>query len=534
MMRALEEIRPERRTSAAEAAGRALRGIGTRVGAHRSGLAYLLGPLVASALLTAWNIYNYPFKATNDDEGTYAAQAWAVETWQELAHYTYWYDHPPLGWIQIAGWTWATDGFDRVDAVAAGREFMVVMKVAAIALLFVLMRRLAFRRPTAAVAAALYGMSPLAIQYGRMVFLDNITIPWVLASFVLALSPRQRLSAAVGSGLCFAIAVLSKETIVIWLPFLLWVLWRNSDRRTRTFWIGFFASAFTCAAAVYPVYALVKDEFLPGPGHVDLWSALVWQAFGRDAVGSVFTEGTTTQGWVRGWFGLDAWLLIGGLASAVGAILLSRRLRPFAVLLALHVLLVVRGGYVPYALVIPVLPLCAMLCAGLGEELVIRVSTLRRSLQRALYPAMAVGLAGVLTVMTPAWFGAIRPQLTIDANSASDQALAWLDENVPRDSWLVVNDSHWVDLVEMGYAASRVIWFYKVDSDPEVVASFDGLGWRRIDYLVQSDYDLAALGESSSQPTVGRAIAHSEVVATFESPGPEGQQHTVQVLKVRK
>ena len=44
--------------------------------------------------------------AATDDEGTYLAQAWAVQHGQGLAHYTYWYDHPPLGWIQLAGLSW--------------------------------------------------------------------------------------------------------------------------------------------------------------------------------------------------------------------------------------------------------------------------------------------------------------------------------------------------------------------------------------------------------------------------------------------
>ena len=74
-----------------------------------------------------------------DDEGTYTAQAWAIEHWHTLAHYTYWYDHPPVGWIQIAGWTWLTDAFDRNGLSAmAGREAMAVAKVVSLGLLFVL------------------------------------------------------------------------------------------------------------------------------------------------------------------------------------------------------------------------------------------------------------------------------------------------------------------------------------------------------------------------------------------------------------
>jgi hypothetical protein len=42
------------------------------------------------------------FPALADDEGTYVAQAWSLVTNGSLGHYTYWYDHPPFGWIQLA------------------------------------------------------------------------------------------------------------------------------------------------------------------------------------------------------------------------------------------------------------------------------------------------------------------------------------------------------------------------------------------------------------------------------------------------
>jgi hypothetical protein len=43
-----------------------------------------------------------------DDEGAYVSQAWAVLEWRTLAHYTYWYDHPPFRWTTIAGYSWVT------------------------------------------------------------------------------------------------------------------------------------------------------------------------------------------------------------------------------------------------------------------------------------------------------------------------------------------------------------------------------------------------------------------------------------------
>src|SRR5215203_537592 len=133
-----------------------------------------------------------------DDEGTYVAQAWAVQTWHELAHYTYWYDHPPLGWLLIAAWTWPTHGFDRTWSVVTGRELMLVVHVVSCLLVYVLARRLGLRRGFAALGVASFSLSPLGLHYQRMVLLDNIALAWLLAAFVLAASPGRRLTAFAG------------------------------------------------------------------------------------------------------------------------------------------------------------------------------------------------------------------------------------------------------------------------------------------------------------------------------------------------
>ena len=78
--------------------------------AHRGGLVLLGLVLVVAGVAHAWGMHSSP--APSDDEGTYMAQAWAVQRRGDLAHYTYWYDHPPLGWILIAGWTWVTGAFE--------------------------------------------------------------------------------------------------------------------------------------------------------------------------------------------------------------------------------------------------------------------------------------------------------------------------------------------------------------------------------------------------------------------------------------
>jgi hypothetical protein len=117
----------------------------------RMSLVWVVPVLAITAMVRLINLGGSPQRV--DDEGTYVAQAYAVSRLGDLSHYTYWYDHPPLGWIQIAGWEKLTLGFRRYDvAVLAGREFIVVAGVVAAAMLFILARRLRLSRPAAGAA----------------------------------------------------------------------------------------------------------------------------------------------------------------------------------------------------------------------------------------------------------------------------------------------------------------------------------------------------------------------------------------------
>ena len=168
---------------------------------HWLSLLIVAGLLLVVGIVHAVGYDRFPGRI-NDDEGTYVAQAWAVQHWHSLAHYTYWYDHPPGGWITIAGYTWLTQAFERLPtAVSAGREFMVVVKLATAALLYLLARRPRFHR-LAAGAVLLFGLSPLAVPFQRMVFLDNLAVMWTLAALALAASPRRSLASSAGSAAC--------------------------------------------------------------------------------------------------------------------------------------------------------------------------------------------------------------------------------------------------------------------------------------------------------------------------------------------
>ena len=154
--------------------GRSLSGVFTGFFVrHRLAIPWLSPVLVVSALVSLVNFAGSPQRI--DDEGTYTAQAYAVSAFGQLAHYTYGYDHPPLGWIQIAGYAQLTGAFARYDlAVLAAREAVVIASLISVILVWALGRRLGLGRAASAAAALIFAISPLALQFHRTVYLDNI------------------------------------------------------------------------------------------------------------------------------------------------------------------------------------------------------------------------------------------------------------------------------------------------------------------------------------------------------------------------
>jgi dolichyl-phosphate-mannose--protein O-mannosyl transferase len=165
---------------------------------NRVDLLILVALLALAGVVHAVGMDRSP--ARFDDEGTYTAYAWAVQYTGKLGHYTYWYAHPPLGWVQLAAWNWVTNAFAHAPyAVAAERQFMLLAKLVSVALLYGLALRLRMNRLFAVATVLLFALSPLAVYFTRTALLDNIVTPWLLAAFFLAASPRRSMGAAAGS-----------------------------------------------------------------------------------------------------------------------------------------------------------------------------------------------------------------------------------------------------------------------------------------------------------------------------------------------
>ena len=457
-------------------------------------LAVLALLMVVGGLVHANGMADNPHIPIGDDEGTYMSQAWAVLNLDSLTHYTYWYDHPPVAWMLIAGWTGLTGGFDRwTDAIGAGREFMLVVHLISMMLVWGIGRRLGLNRILTSVAVLLFSLSPLAIDYQRAVSIDNIAIMFVLAAFYAALAPKKGLWGFAAAGGFMALAVLSKETAILIAPALALVVWRQSPATTRRFCLTIFFACLVLGFMPYVIFAVLKGELFPGEGHVSLLGAFSSQLTGRGNE-SIFQEQSGPRGTVEAWLDADPWLLGVGLAAAV---LLLMRLRWQAVSLALLIQVVVsvlRPGYLPAPLVIGMIPFAALSIAGLIDAILQwgaqRSESDAPGRSRGFSFTPGLGAAAAMAVVAavfvvPGWIDKYDPRFNDNPRQSQRDAVAWLSANAPKSSTILVDDNMWVDLVRRGFKTENVVWQWKLSRDPEVKKRYPG-SWKDFDYIVLS------------------------------------------------
>jgi hypothetical protein len=474
--------------------------------------------LAAVGIVQATNLLHWP--NTQFDEGTYVGNAWAVGH-GALAPYTYSYGHPPLTWIFIALWTWAKGIFgDGGFSIDTGRELMLVVTIISCSLLFTLARRLNMGRAVAAGAVLLFALSPLALFFHRAVLLDNVSIAWALAAFVLARTPRHRLWAYAASGACFAVSVLCKETTLILLPALLFAAAQNVDRRTRRYCLTLFVSFLGLIALSYPLYAALKGELLPGHGHVSLVGYTIVQLFTREGTGSIFDPQSQAHGIVIAWLKLDPWLV--GAALILSPIALARRsTRAISLAFLIQVAMVLRPGYLPNMYVIGMLPFAALVIAGAGETLWQKARGLgARAVAWSMSVAVLCAAIALALIVVPRWAHGDKVATTTRLDGPERAAERWLVDNVSRRQRLIVGDEFWIYLIQHGFDhrpmrggffSRTVVVYWPLDYDPAVKRHFPG-GWRDFDYVVSTQ---AVRSTMRLTPTTAQALRHSRVVARF-------------------
>ena len=148
------------------------------------------------------------------------------------------------------------------SAIDSGRVLMLLLHLAMIHRLYRVARKLGCAPPRPP-----WWPPVLALAAGDLlpapVMLDNMMLFWVLLSLDLLLDGQGRLSRIVLSGVCFGIALLSKETAIFLAPAMLFIALQERRRHQGRFGVGGWLLATGLVVSLYPLYAGLQGELLP-------------------------------------------------------------------------------------------------------------------------------------------------------------------------------------------------------------------------------------------------------------------------------
>ncbi len=483
----------------------------------RWGLAALAFALVSGLLTHGYHLFEYPLYST--DEGIYVERAWAVIREDRLSPQTYYYDHAPGGWLQLAAWEFLLPGHFETfgNPVNSGRVLMLLLHLASVFFLFEIARKLSGGLLAPVIATFLFNFSPLAIYYQRMVLLDNIMVFWVLLSIYLLLLRRAVLFAALWSGLAFGISVVTKENAIFFAPTIFYLLYRRtkgdpSRRFAMTLWL--FAAGAVISA--YFLYATLKGELFPPQidfslihqpqGHVSLLYEL-WYQVHRDQ-GTLFSHGSFLY---TEWLPKDKYLLAGGTAAMLVSLYLGWRDKErnlsflVAGTLAFEIAFyLARGSVILDFYVIPLIPLFA-LCIGLVADRALKsLAAPAARVAVAVVPALAAALlllpAGGYLLTHDPQTGKLKTNdvYYLPLTYLQQEQIAWTRAHIPPTARIISDDDIWVALHEgsLSYPYDQSHW--EAASDPPIRNKIFGANWRNIDYIVLSNGMKQAMIENNT------------------------------------
>jgi intracellular septation protein A len=328
----------------------------------------------------------------------------------------------PFGEAQLAGYTFLTRAFDRQEPIAGVREAVVVAGILSTALLWVLLRRLEMPRWAAATAVVVLAVSPLAIGLHRLVVIENLAVPWILAALVVICSPHREppLAHDLLAALYLLFAVLTSPLALAFVPAAAWLMLRRREGKRVVLTALVFEAGLGLAFG--PAAGLLR------PGLPD-----------------------TAQPGIGGWLTLDpALVAIGAFAVAVSVFV--HRLRPWALSVALLALALLWQGTPRPGVLAMLLPIIALLVAGslsAVPDTRPRPSHRRSTRRRRLRPLFAIAILVAGTMAS--WVsGFVKLEAGERTPSALAQARKWLLDNA-SGSRVLTDDAGWAELAAAGW-----------------------------------------------------------------------------------
>ncbi len=509
---------------------------------HKTVVLFTLALLI-SASFHGINMLQYPYYES--DEGTYTSQAWSVVTEGKLAPYTYWYDHPPLGWLVIAGWfaLLPDQYFTFGTSIDTGRVLMFLFHLGSSALLFFITRKITKSDLASFFTVFLFSVSPLAIYFQRRVLLDNILTFFLLSSIAILFRNKLTLREYLYSGFFYACAFLTKITAAMFGPAILFLVWSIHDTTHRGFRVATWLGTSILTTMTFILYAVINGEFFPpankDENHVSLIGSILFQ-MSRGNTASFLDPSSDFMLMVQDWIIRDGTFIITATISVVLLALLSlfrKSKAPYYTFLTLtsllYIIFLIRGGIVINLYVIPFIPILALTISIVSVEIGNGFAWIWKTLhekvphhstlwtRRILNETIVSGTLVYIILSASLWYGLGVEKKFLYADEVSNQksAIAWIKNNLPEQSDIIIDSIMLVELRDPNYINEKKFmnaeWFYKVSRDPAIRFEKYNDNWKTLDYVALTHEMLKQIGDFNVSDIVLDAYKNSLPIAKW-------------------
>jgi 4-amino-4-deoxy-L-arabinose transferase-like glycosyltransferase len=521
--------------------------------------AVLMISLLIAGLAHGINMFGFPY--FESDEGTYMSQAWAVVNQGKLTPYTYWFDHPPAGWLFIALWNILTGGFYTFGfSLNSGRVFMLILHLASTFLLYLTAKKITKNELIAIFTILFFSLSPLNIYYHRRILLDNIGVFWMLLSLYTLLlfleknhtnrSVSKNISLKVSSlvmdrtkdvpvlkhfgflilsSLFYGISILTKETFLIFFPGFVFILLVNRrisiKDKLKTF--PLWGIVLLLVLITYPLYAYSKGQlFENSDSGISLIDTIKFQLT-RGQTDIFDLQNSFFWRSFREWMKMDPITILLGFISSVGCLLVGYKHKNIGISALFYFLFLIflfRGALVFEFYIIPVLPFIALNSAYFLWLIIDKIMK-RYTISTQNFTSYGYISLSLLTLLTIQLIYAPRSKneynIYKDNQTYSQvESVKWISSNIPANTINVIDNYAFIELNDRFKRENTVFdYYWKIDTDPNIKYNFYNNSYKTVDYIIVTPQMNVDVNNNDSLSITREALHNSTVIERFERAG---------------